>query len=130
MDLHCSSAIFWEPSCEMISTMSHKIVPHFKLKTSLSSCCTIKKPIWTHLMLHFPDWHRSFLSPVSAFVLGNQIMLGANVRHLFHSHNAIAPSCDWRKSYNSKFSKETVVLQRSKQNLVLSNEFIKVELPP
>ena len=54
------------------------------------------------MMLHFLNWHRSFLSTVTAFVLGNQIILGANVRHL--SHNAIDfaahLSCDWWKSYN------------------------------
>lgn len=29
-DLHCSSRVFRKPPCEMVSTMGHKVIPHFE----------------------------------------------------------------------------------------------------
>ena len=29
LNLRCSSGIFWKPSRKMISTVGHKVVPHF-----------------------------------------------------------------------------------------------------
>ena len=49
------------------------------------------------------------------------------------SFNVSKSAAEARKEYEFLVSKETVVLrrwERSKQNLVLSNELIKVELPP